>query len=70
MRAQITVLGVVQGVGFRPFVAECARTLSLRGSVCNSGGVVSIEAYGTKEAMEELSIAFVRVRRQPPGWTG
>ena len=54
MRAQITVLGVVQGVGFRPFVAECARTLSLRGSVCNSGGVVRIEAYGTKEAMEEL----------------
>ena len=54
MRAQITVLGVVQGVGFRPFVAECARTLSIRGSVCNSGGVVRIEAYGTKEAMEEL----------------
>ena len=54
MRAQITVLGVVQGVGFRPFVAECARTLSLRGIVCNSGGVVRIEADGTKEAMEEL----------------
>ncbi len=54
MRAQITVLGVVQGVGFRPFVVECARTLSIRGSVCNSGGVVRIEAYGTKEAMEEL----------------
>ena len=54
MRAQITVLGVVQGVGFRPFVAECARTLSIRGSVCNSGGLVRIEAYGTKEAMEEL----------------
>ena len=54
MRARITVLGVVQGVGFRPFVAECARTLSLRGSVCNSGGVVKIEAYGTKEAVEEM----------------
>ena len=54
MRARITVLGVVQGVGFRPFVAECARALSIRGSVCNSGGVVRIEAYGTKEAMEEL----------------
>ena len=48
------VLGVVQGVGFRPFVAETARELSIRGSVCNSGGVVRIEAFGTGEAMEEM----------------
>ena len=54
MRAQITVLGVVQGVGFRPFVAETARALSLRGSVCNSGGVVRIEVYGNVEAVEEM----------------
>ena len=54
MRARITVLGVVQGVGFRPFVAECARSLSIRGSVRNSGGVVKIEAFGTQKAMEEM----------------
>lgn len=50
----VTVRGVVQGVGFRPFVARLADVLSLKGTVCNSGGVVTITANGSREAMDEL----------------
>ncbi len=50
----VTVRGVVQGVGFRPFVARQASALSLTGTVCNNGGVVTIVVNGSKEAMDEL----------------
>lgn len=43
MKAVITVLGMVQGVGFRPFVAGLAESMDIRGSVRNSGGIVIIE---------------------------
>ena len=35
---RITVSGLVQGIGFRPFVAELAEELSLAGQVKNLGG--------------------------------
>ena len=43
MKAIITVLGMVQGIGFRPFVARLAESMQLRGTVRNSGGAVIIE---------------------------
>ena len=43
MKAVITVLGMVQGVGFRPFVAGLAESMDICGSVRNSGGIVIIE---------------------------
>ena len=46
MRYEITITGVVQGVGFRPFVAALAEELHISGSVCNSGGVVKIGKRG------------------------
>ena len=52
MRRRITVLGVVQGVGLRPFVAGLAEQFGICGTVCNSGGVVRIDAYGDEEAMD------------------
>ena len=42
----ITVDGVVQGVGFRPFVAKLAESFGIKGRVCNSGGIVEISAEG------------------------
>ena len=37
---RITVKGVVQGVGFRPFVYQLARKHSLNGWVLNTSGSV------------------------------
>ena len=37
-RAQIIVKGVVQGVGFRPYVFNLAGALNLKGQVTNTSG--------------------------------
>jgi hydrogenase maturation protein HypF len=41
---KITVKGMVQGIGYRPFVAEPPEKAGLRGRVVNAGGVVIIDA--------------------------
>ncbi len=57
----IVVEGLVQGVGFRWFVARKAETLGLRGYVKNLyDGSVEIEAEGERSLVEEL-IAQVKV---------
>jgi hydrogenase maturation protein HypF len=65
MICSITILGVVQGVGFRPFVARLAEELGVTGVVMNNGGIVEISAEATDEAMD----CFIhRLKsRQPPG---
>ncbi|WP_273889416.1 carbamoyltransferase HypF [Rubrobacter naiadicus] len=56
--------GIVQGVGFRPFVYALARRCALSGFVRNDAGGVYIEAEGAPEALER----FVRELREeaPP----
>lgn len=54
MTVSITVLGIVQGVGYRPFTARLAEKLGITGTVLNSGGVVQIIANGEKEAVDEF----------------
>lgn len=49
VRARIRVSGIVQGVGFRPFVFRLASRLNLSGTVCNKGGTVEIELRATQE---------------------
>ena len=44
--ARISVRGVVQGVGFRPFVYRLAHEHNLKGWVCNTSGSVEIEVEG------------------------
>ncbi|MCQ1538527.1 carbamoyltransferase HypF [Methanocalculus taiwanensis] len=44
----IIVRGIVQGVGFRPFVYATAESLSIRGSVTNLGSEVHIHAEGDR----------------------
>ncbi|OYY79831.1 MAG: carbamoyltransferase HypF, partial [Rhizobiales bacterium 35-66-30] len=49
--AEIIVRGIVQGVGFRPFVWRLAQRLGLFGEVRNAGDAVFIHAGGTREAL-------------------
>jgi acylphosphatase len=54
-RLHIIVEGMVQGVGFRWFVAQRAVELGLRGFVKNlNNGNVEIEAVGHRALVEEL----------------
>ena len=51
-RREINVRGVVQGVGFRPFVYRLAREHGLTGWVLNHSGGVEIEVEGTPLALD------------------
>jgi hydrogenase maturation protein HypF len=52
--ASISVRGVVQGVGFRPFVYGLAVKHNLKGWVYNTSEDVRIEIEGTAEAVEQF----------------
>ena len=53
-RTQILVRGIVQGVGFRPYVYSLARRRALRGQVFNSPTGVVIEVEGESRAIEQF----------------
>jgi len=60
---RIHITGIVQGVGFRPFVYNLASNLGLTGWVLNSSAGVEIEAAGTPDALD----SFVqRLRSEAP----
>jgi hydrogenase maturation protein HypF len=54
VRRQIDVSGIVQGVGFRPYVYRLAIERHLTGSVANSASGVTIEIEGPVEAVDEF----------------
>ena len=54
----LEVRGVVQGVGFRPFVWRLAARYGLAGWVRNAGGVVQIRAEGATDALEAFCAAL------------
>src|SRR6266436_852044 len=64
MRVRVLVQGIVQGVGFRPFVYGLANRLALGGFVRNDPGGVTIEVEGSPTAID----AFLRdlVETAPP----
>ena len=53
-RSRVVVRGIVQGVGFRPFVHRLAAELALTGWVRNDGGGVTLEVEGDAEAVAAL----------------
>lgn len=54
IRRRYEVRGVVQGVGFRPFVYVTASELALAGTVSNTTEGVVVEVEGGAEAVEEF----------------
>jgi acylphosphatase len=61
---RLRIHGRVQGVFFRAWAAEEARSLGLRGWVRNRrDGSVELEAYGDEEALEALT---AECRSGPP----
>jgi acylphosphatase len=62
---RMIVSGFVQGVGFRAFVRDTARTLGVRGWARNlPDGSVEVEAGGDEVAM----VSFRRRVGAGPGW--
>jgi hydrogenase maturation protein HypF len=53
--ARIHITGIVQGVGFRPFVYTLANRLGLNGWVCNTSAGVDIQVDGSSQALYEFS---------------
>lgn len=62
--AEMTIVGLVQGVGYRYFVLTRARELGLSGWVRNNrDGSVSVRAEGDRSLIEEL---IGQLRTGPP----
>ncbi|MBU0985924.1 MAG: carbamoyltransferase HypF, partial [Proteobacteria bacterium] len=60
---RIEVSGIVQGVGFRPFIYQLANQYNLKGNVANTSAGVLIHIQGTKKNIE----SFVQnLSRKPP----
>ncbi len=62
-RVQILVQGIVQGVGFRPFVFSLAKTKSLRGRVRNNPNGVLIDVEGDNDLIEQF---ICELQAHPP----
>ena len=59
----IHIYGIVQGVGFRPFVSRAAETCGVLGTVANKGSYVDIYAKGENEQLDRfLNI----IKHEPP----
>ncbi|RLF20560.1 MAG: carbamoyltransferase HypF [Thermoprotei archaeon] len=66
VRATIHVVGLVQGVGFRPFVYRLATSLNLKGYVLNLGDAgVEIIVEGSRDAVERF-LELLRVEKPAP----
>ena len=63
-RRKLTVRGLVQGVGFRPFIYALARECGLSGEVANTGDGVLIEVEGPADAV--AGFADLVTSRAPP----
>ncbi len=58
IRARFEISGIVQGVGFRPFIYRLAKTLGLPGHVANTAAGVTLEIDGTEQEIERFARAI------------
>ncbi len=63
IRYRVSIQGIVQGVGFRPFVYQQAITGNLTGHVTNTSQGVELEIEGESETVENF---LQTVRNNPP----
>lgn len=63
LHQDILVKGIVQGVGFRPFIYKLARTHSIKGKVLNSTQGVIIEAEGNEKNIRQF---LESLKKHPP----
>lgn len=61
---QVKVRGIVQGVGFRPFVYQLANRLNLKGWVRNTTAGVDIQLDGSQDALQNF-VQSLRVEAPP-----
>ena len=61
---RLQVNGIVQGVGFRPFVYNLARFYTLTGEVANTSNGVIIRIEGPPEKVEAFSSDLIS--KHPP----
>ena len=59
----IVIEGIVQGVGFRPFIYNLANSLDLKGYVNNNSEGVHIDVEGHKETINKF---LQRIEQNPP----
>ncbi len=64
MRLRIKLRGLVQGVGFRPFLYRLAKELNLKGWVINSPSGVEMEVEGEKGLLEQFLLRLYQ--EKPP----
>lgn len=62
---KIKIWGIVQGVGFRPFVAKLADRFGMRGEVLNIGGLVDIVLTDTSERIDAFISALKKEKPVP-----
>src|SRR5512140_2237523 len=54
VRRRVQITGVVQGVGFRPYIYRLAKECGLAGSVLNDSAGVDIEVQGRQCAVDHF----------------
>lgn len=62
---RIKLWGIVQGVGFRPFVAKVADRLGMKGEVLNIGGLVEIAVTDTEARIDAFVEAIENEKPVP-----
>ncbi len=60
---EIRISGIVQGVGFRPFVYRLARNLGLCGSIANTPSGVIIRVRGREQ---DITLLMRKIEEEPP----
>ncbi len=62
---QIKIWGIVQGVGFRPFVAKIGKRLGMHGQILNLGGLVQLTVTDTPSRIDHFLDTLVKEKPAP-----